>query len=230
MVEMPTESEPVRVVQGDCLDVLRTLPDGCVDAVITDPPYGIGLMIHRNRTGERLQERYQTILGDESTDIGIAALFWASERGLPTVAFANPMTPWPGKWRQHLVWDKGAGVGGLGDYRRCWKQTWELIQVARNGDLRAGRDSAILRFPVKPGTKRHHAEKPVELMRYLVRQLTAPGELILDPFAGSGTTGVAAISEGRRCLLIEKEPAYAEICRRRVREAMGTGLLAGIDG
>ncbi len=60
-------------------------------------------------------------------------------------------------------------------------------------------------------------------MRWLVRKASLPNDLILDPFAGSGTTGVAAIAEGRRAILIEKEPKYAAIARRRVAEAMGMG-------
>jgi hypothetical protein len=72
----------------------------------------------------------------------------------------------------------------------------------------------------------HPCPKPLEWMRWLVRIATRPGELILDPFAGSGTTGAAAMREGRKCILIEKEPAYCEIIRRRLSEA-GT-LFAGM--
>ena len=76
----------------------------------------------------------------------------------------------------------------------------------------------------------HPTQKPIKLVREWVRQFTDPGELVLDPFAGSGTTGVAAACENRRCLLIEKDPAYAAIARRRVDEALGrTGLFAGVS-
>jgi len=65
-------------------------------------------------------------------------------------------------------------------------------------------------------------------MEWLVKLVTPPGGLTLDPFAGSGTTGKAARNAGRRAVLIEREAAYCDIARRRVAEAMGTGLLAGI--
>lgn len=65
-------------------------------------------------------------------------------------------------------------------------------------------------------------------MRYLVKLITPLDGLTLDPFGGSGTTAKAAVLENRLAVMIEKEPAYAEIARRRVAEAMGTGLLANV--
>jgi site-specific DNA-methyltransferase (adenine-specific) len=232
-IQLPTNDDPVTVVEGDCLEVLRALPDGCVHAVITDPPYGINLRDNSQggRHGRRRPAGENAIVGDETTDLGITVLGWCRERNLPTVAFASPRLPWPGKWSSLLVWDKGGAVGGGGDVKRCWKQTWELIQVARTGELREGRDAAVLRYTALPKLSAvHPAAKPVDLMRYLIRQTTDPGDLILDPFAGSGTTGVAAALEGRRCLLIEKVPTYAAICRERVAKALGAdkgSLFAG---
>ncbi len=69
----------------------------------------------------------------------------------------------------------------------------------------------------------HPCPRPPDGVKYIVRSLAPPGGLVLDPFGGSGTTAVAAIHEGRRCLIIEKEPAYCDIIRRRVAEAMGEG-------
>ena len=68
----------------------------------------------------------------------------------------------------------------------------------------------------------------MKLVRKWIRDFTDPGDLILDPFAGSGTSGIAAALEGRRCLLIEKEPAYATICRERVRKVLDKGLFADV--
>jgi len=64
----------------------------------------------------------------------------------------------------------------------------------------------------------HPTVKPIKLMRYLCRLITPPGGLILDPFAGSGTTLLAAIQEGFSCIGIEKEPEYCEIIRQRMAE------------
>lgn len=230
MLEFPTESEPVLVVEGDCREVLSSLPP--VNAVITDPPYGINLRDNSQggRHGRSRPAWENAITGDDSTEVGQALLDWCCEQRLPTVAFASPRLPWPGKWSSLLVWDKGGAVGGGGDVKRCWKQTWELVQVARTGLLREKRDSAVLRYPVLPSLSAvHPAAKPVDLMRYLIRQTTDRDDVILDPFGGSGSTAVAAALEGRRCIIIEREPAYVEVIHRRVAEAVGnTGLLAGI--
>lgn len=65
--------------------------------------------------------------------------------------------------------------------------------------------------------------KPTALMRAIIRDYSRSGDVVLDPFAGSGTTGKAALAEGRRAVLVERVPGYAEIARRRVAEAMGLG-------
>lgn len=215
----------VRLILGDCHWFLPAVDTSAVALVLTDPPYGVGMTLHWGRTGGRIAERYRTIPGDDSPEAGEEVLAWAARHELPTVAFADPMRPWPGEWRQHLVWYKGEAVGGLGDYRRCWRYTWELVQVARNGPLRAGRDGDILRFPVKPTGRLHPAEKPVPLLAYLIGQLTAPGELVFDPFMGSGSVGVACVRTGRRFLGVEIDPGYYETARRRVEEARSEGPL-----
>lgn len=208
---------------ADCLPLLPTL--GPVDCMITDPPYGIRLANHA-RGRERGDYAY-TIVGDDSRLSGVAALAWAAGRGLPTLAFASPMLPWPGQWRQWLVWDKGAKYGGGGDMRTCWKQSWELLQVARNKPLHGPRDEGVLRFaPVPLGAYVHPAEKPLALLRYLVRKLTQPGDVVVDPFLGSGTTAIACLQLGRACIGIEIEPAVFALACQQVREAAAQLSLA----
>lgn len=70
--------------------------------------------------------------------------------------------------------------------------------------------------------------KPVQLMRELVKDYSREGDTVLDPFSGSGTTGIAALHEGRRAILIEKDPAYCALIRKRVAAATDDGLFAGI--
>lgn len=225
MVDLPTESDPVRVIEGDCLDVLPALDIGGPVYVLTDPPYGIRLA--SNGTWFRSM---RVIAGDNSQEVGQKALDWFAEREWPVLAFASPLKPWRGDWRQALAWDKGGAVGIGGDRRTCWKQSWEMIQVGRLfPEVFGTRDESVLDFPMMPtGSADHPAAKSLALMRYLVRKLVPPGGLILDPFAGSGTTGVAASLEGRRCLLIEKEPTYAAICRERIAKVTSAGLFAEV--
>ena len=210
---------------GDCLDILPTLEPGSVDAVVTDPPYGIN-HAHHSKTERRL---VRPIEGDHNQDIGNQVL--ASVSALPVCAFASPKAPWMGDWRNLLVWDKGPAVGGGGDTLTCWKQTWELIQCnCRFGRLYGSRDSAVLTYWVTPDeSKAHPSAKPVFLMIYLLNKLTLKGETILDPFMGVGTTGVACVRTGRRFIGIELDPGYFQIAVDRIQKELdqreGTGPL-----
>ncbi len=90
-----------------------------------------------------------------------------------------------------------------------------------NGSDRSVKDDVSSRMETEAHNV-HPTVKPVALMRWLVRLITEPGDIVLDPFGGSGTTGVAAIAEGRRVILVEREPAYAAICRARLTHAAPT--------
>ena len=184
-----------------------------IDAIITDPPYGIALQNH----GRFSWPDGLVVSGDGDTELGQVVLDWAADNKLCTVAFASPQNPWSGKWRSLLVWDKGPAVGGGGDTATCWKQTWELIQVARNGKLNGKRDQSVFRMHIGPlSFPFHPTQKPVELMAYLIRKVTQPGDTVLDPFMGSGTTGVACAQLGRDFIGIEIDPNYVAIAKKRL--------------
>lgn len=228
---MKIEGDGYTIYQGDCLDVLPGLASGSVDAVVTDPPYGINLQNHSAGKHRRLQA--YKIHGDGCQSVGVLVNMWALQHNLPTVFFASPLRPWPGKWRSHLVWDKGGAVGGGGDPELCWKQTWELIQVARNNKLNGGRDNGVLRYWVTPqDSVLHPAQKPLDLIKYLILKVTKPGDLILDPFMGSGTTGVAALQTSRRFVGCEISPDYFTIAHRRIEDAVraAAGLPKQLNG
>jgi len=215
----------VELYCGDCLEVMKEIEAGSVDAVVTDPPYGIALANHD--IGNRRRASEYRIANDHSQEVGNIVLHWCTEHKLPTIVFANPMKAWPGKWRQFLVWDKGGAVGGGGDTFMCWKQTWELLQVARTGKLNGKRDSAILKFHMRPQDSVYHpAQKSLALMAYLIEKTTQPGDTVLDPFMGSGTTGVACVQPGRNFIGIEIDPHYFEIAQKRIAEAQAQMRLA----
>ena len=188
-----------------------------VDLVLTDPPYGIDLKNHAPGTFRRSQTYF--IAGDKDCDAGGAVVGWCCLQKLPTCVFASPELPWPGNWRNLLVWDKGGAVGGGGDTATCWKRTWELIQIARNATLNGDRDPSVIRFPITPAdSKLHPAQKPLELLVYLVNKLSAVGQTILDPFMGSGTTLRASKDLGRKAIGIEISEEYCEIAAKRLRQ------------
>ena len=209
---------------GDCREVLPLLTG--VDAMITDPPYGQAVLLHHGRTGSRIEERYKGLQGDENQDIGCEVLLWAEIHGLPTLAFSSAMKPWPGAWKQHLVWDKGPALGGGGDFLRTWKHCFEIIQTARLKPLRGSRDSSVLTFWDSPGSHRQHmTQKPEALMSYLVAQTTDPGDIVFDPFLGSGTTAVSAVKSGRRAVGVEINRQYFDIACERIEQAQAQGRL-----
>ena len=236
MVELPTESEPVRVVQGDCLDVLRSLPDGCVDAVITDPPYGVGLGIGNDKRGGSPDKRHglakSGYVGGSDTYKEFLSVVPPAVRECLRLADRMAVFTGPHLWELPKADAVGAVYCPSAVGRNAWgfKNLLPVLLYGKAPDLHKGaKEPTVWRSTERAQPNGHPCPKPVSWMRWLVRLCTRPGELVLDPFAGSGTTAVACLAEGRRCLLVEKEPAYAEICRRRVREAMGTGLLAGVD-
>lgn len=220
MIDLPTESNPVIVIEGDCLDIMREMPDGCVDAVVTDPPYG--LKEARGKNKSRITRATKATPKDYGVsdwdDSPCSPQMIAEMRRVSTwqIIFGGNYFDVPPS-RCWLVWDK-MNSGDFADAELAWtnlKKAVRLIQHRWNGMIREGNEE---RF--------HPTQKPLRLMRWCIRHLPEDCNLILDPFAGSGTTGVAAIAEGRRCILIEKEPAYANICRDRVARALDDGLFA----
>jgi DNA modification methylase len=210
---------------GDCREVMAELLPRS-DLVLTDPPYGVSVLLHHGRTGPRLHERYIGLLNDSSQAVGVEVLLFAESVGVPTIAFSSPMKPWPGQWDQYLVWDKGPALGGGGNTKRTWKNCFEVIQVARIDRLRLGRDSSVLKFWDSPSHGRDHiTQKPVKLMMYLVMQASDPGLCIFDPFAGSGSTGVAAVTAGRRFIGVEVHRPYFDIACKRIDCAQSQGQL-----
>ena len=205
---------------GDCLEVLPTLRD--VDALVSDPPYGIALNYHHGRGAG--VERDQRIAGDACQTAGKHVIEWAEALDLAMVLFASPWKPWPGAWSSRVVWDKGGAVGAGGDTARSTKRTWELIQ-ARNNPERDNRPDSVWREYITPASLfSHPCAKPVPLMARLVEHFT-DGKCI-DPFMGSGSTGVACMRLGRKFVGIEIERRYFDIACERIENELRQENLA----
>lgn len=202
---------------GDCREILPELAG--VDAVITDPPYGIGLR-NGDVDGHRSQRSWR-VEGDDSQAAAMSVYDWAEFRDLPTVFFASPWKPFPGRWRNLIVWDKGGAVGGGGDIKTCLKRSWELIQVARNRAMNGSREESVWRHPIHPqDLKLHICAKPVDLMERLVSRFTNAGDCVLDPFLGSGTTALACINTNRRFVGIECDPGHFRTAVHRINAGL----------
>lgn len=199
-------ADGVRLILGDCREVLPTL--GPVDAVVTDPPYGIGKDGQkRSNGGHGGRKAYEFLAWDASRPepetfalllaAGHQHVIWGGNY------FADLFPP-SGKW---LVWDKG---------QRLNQSDGELAWTSRPGALRI---FDLNRVALLTDGAEHPTQKPVEIMRWSILQLDEP-QTILDPFMGSGSTGVAAVKLGRKFTGIEIEPCYFDIACRRISEAL----------
>ena len=208
------EDEWVKLYHGDCLELadLWTV----ADVLVTDPPYGtqseIGYgrrAVHGFETADgRTPKKGVTIANDASTEARDAALdAWGA---LPAVVFASPRLPEPpGRWEDRLVWNRTRpGMNG-----GAFRYTHEAIYA--RGMVRAD-NSTFSILTAFPDQSDHIHAKPVRLMSVLVS--TCPPGVIADPFAGSGSTLVAAKALGRKAIGIELEERYCEIAARRLSQ------------
>lgn len=199
---------------GDCLDILRTMPDKSVDAVVTDPPYGLNFKyLSYNDTRENLIDLIERFMPE---------CLRISKRVIITPGNTNiwkyPEPRWIGAW----TWDTTTALCPVG-----WSQ-WQPILFygedvykgtkSRDGILKSDRihfsgGSAKHKHSSGGG---HCCPKPEAFMDKLIARFTTSGETILDPFMGSGTTGVACVKAGRNFIGIEVEPEYLEIARARI--------------
>jgi DNA modification methylase len=193
---------------GDCRDILPTLPK--VDAVITDPPYGIGEAAGKNASRGRLAvaKDYGNDTWDNSP-VDADLLNAVVSHGKYAVVFGGNYYAMPATscW---LVWDKENGDSDFADCELAWTNLPKAVRRIRymwNGMLRAN------------GEQRgdHPTQKPIGVMKWAIGH--AGGKTILDPFMGSGTTGVAAMEMGLQFLGIEREPKYFEAACRRIENA-----------
>lgn len=186
---------------GDCREILPTL--GKVDAVVTDPPYGIGQdggRGHRKRSNAKIQEKlgWDTERPEPETfdlirEVSAEQVIWGGNY------FADLLPPKMG-W---LYWQKLIG-GDFSDGELAW----------------TSRDGALKEFTFRKtnGEMEHPTQKPVALMKWCL-QFFPQANTIADPFMGVGSTGVAALSLGRKFIGIEAEPTYFDIACRRIDDA-----------
>lgn len=197
---------------GDCRDILPSLPK--VDAVVTDPPYGIGASSGVGKYGVAKWGGASDLKWDESVPADLIRSIY--ELGLPTIMWGGNYFDLPAH-RCPLVWDKGAGMRN---------RTFAECEVAwSNLDLNAKvycRDPLACQDYVG---KEHPTQKPIPLMEWCIGLIPDAPQTILDPFMGSGTTGVAAVQMGRDFIGIEREPKYFDIACRRIEQAQRQGDL-----
>jgi site-specific DNA-methyltransferase (adenine-specific) len=240
----------MKLLHGDCLDLLQTLPDGSVDAVIADPPYGTtackwDAVIPFAPMWAQLRR---------VAKLTAVFVFTASQPFTSALVMSNPR-----EFRHEWIWKKERGSNFANTVREPFKEHESVLVFSRgrwtynrqmqersakgaarvklpfsqktvsksenyrvfgHGDRRV---TGVLRVPsslqeFKSDRGLHPTQKPADLFAYLIRTYTNPGETVLDFCAGSFTTAVACLREGRDCIAIEREAGYFAIGQRRVAE------------
>lgn len=223
---------------GDCREVLPLLPK--VDAVITDPPYEAEAHTPMRRTQrsirdgqndeidfDAIDEETRNLIAAEAVRLchGWALLFCQVEA---TAVWRDSMTQAGAKYRRSMAWvkpDSSPQFNGQGP-----AQGYECISASWCGEGKsrwnAGGKRGVYEFNCNHGRYGGHpTEKPVPLMEALLADFTEVGGIILDPFMGSGTTGVACHHLQRKFIGIEREPKYFDIACRRIEDAQRQGRL-----
>ena len=219
---------------GDCLDVMQGIPDGSVDMVMTDPPYGMNFQSNRSKNGPR----HKKIEGDSAADFRWLqdAFRLLKPDGGGLISFCDWNTSH--RWREEIeragfviksqvIWDRLHH--GMGDLKGAFAPQHDIVWYATKGRriFVNGRPKSVMRHkrPSPADDHGHPTCKPVALMEELIRATDdGSGSVVLDPFLGSGTTGVAAANTGRRFIGIERDPDYFTIAQARIRKAQADAI------
>jgi site-specific DNA-methyltransferase (adenine-specific) len=234
------------VIHGDCLDVLKTIPSGSIDAVVTDPPYSSGGMVRGDRmasTRTKYQQpdvitEHPEFTGDNRDQRGFAywVALWLSEcrrvvkpggmlcqfsdwRQLPTSTDAIQAGGWV--WRGIVPWDKVVARPQPNRFRsQCEYVIWGTNGPRDFDTNGATYGDGFYQVTTTPTDEREHStQKPVQLMVEVLKTACPEYGTVLDPFCGSGSTGVACVLTGRKFVGVELSEEYVAIARRRIGEA-----------
>ncbi len=219
----------VQLYLGDCLDFMRTLPAGSVDAVVTDPPYGIGFKYAtHDDTADGYGKWLWSVLSEAERicSPGSPIFVW---QAMPNVrSFAE----WfPRDWRifaacKNFVQMRPTAMQYSFDPVIVWwtpGDIWSAGTLSR--DWHVGNTSPSSRMHGLDNVKDHPCPRPLGQVRHIVEQWVRPGATVLDCFMGSGTTGVACVQTGRNFIGCEIDPGYFEIAQRRIKDAQQQPML-----
>ena len=213
----------INLMKGDCLERMKEIPDGSVDMILTDPPYGMDFQSnHRN-------EKYNKIKNDKDLswlNVWTNELFRVAAENTAHYVFCSfhnidkfkQALEQKFKIKNMLVWEKNNT--SMGDLKGDFAPKYEMIIFIQKGRrlINGKRDPNILKFN-RTGNKLHPTQKPVDLLQYLLEKFSDKGQVILDPFMGSGTTGVAAKNLNRSFIGIELDETYFNIAKDRINNS-----------
>lgn len=237
---------PHRLVCGDATTAeayARLFPDGeRADMVFTDPPYNVN---YANSAKDKLRGKHRPILNDALGEgfydflFDALALIMAHTRGAIYVAMSSSeldtlqaaFRAAGGHWSTFIIWAKNTFTLGRSDYQRQYEPILYGWPEGATRHWCGDRDQGDV-WQIKKPQKNdlHPTMKPVELVERAIRNSSRPGDVVLDPFGGSGTTLIAAEKAGRVARLIELDPKYADVIVRRWQDWTGRQAMREADG
>jgi site-specific DNA-methyltransferase (adenine-specific) len=209
-----------QIICGDCLDVMKEWPDGCVNLVLTDLPYGIGETNEKNRSRGRLAKT--TDFGHYEWDkhkLPSQTVLEMQRVSRNQIIFGgNYYASILGDTSCYIVWDKDNGESDFADCELAWTSFRKAVRKIK------WRWQGMLQEPGHPKDKHlHPTQKPLGVARWIVERYSQPGQIILDPCCGSGTFCLAAQQLNRRFIGIDISEEYCRIARARLA-AVDTGV------
>ena len=238
----------IALYNRDCLELLPQIPDGCIDAVVTDPPYSSGGQFRGDRSGSTASKylgsynsttagKLPEVVGDnrDSRSWGFWATMWMSRllnassdgalmmcftdwRQLPTCTDAIQASGWV--WRGVAVWDKKQGrpMSGRFSHRAEFVVWGSRGAMGWDFDLPCG--DGVMQYKCPPSANRaHQTEKPIELIDDMTR-IVRPSAVVFDGFVGSGTTAMSCINTNRAFIGCEISADYFQIAIKRIEDAI----------
>ena len=216
--------EIVRLWHGDCLELMKNIPNGSVDLVLTDPPYGMGFQ------SKYRKEKYSKIVNDGGLDWlekyvdecfrilkeNTAVYFFCSWHN---VDIFKQSIEKKFKIKNILIWEKNNT--SMGDLKGSYAPKYEMIIFAHKGRrlLNGFRYADIIKAN-RTGNKFHTTEKPVDLLELFIKNSSDENAVVFDGFMGSGSTGVACANTNRRFIGIELDEGYFSIAKERIEKAI----------
>lgn len=212
------------LINGDCLELMKEIPEGSVDLILTDPPYGMNFQSGRRKV------KHKKIKNDNNLDwldmFVSESKRVISENGCLYVFCSkhniNVFMDTLGKefsLKNILIWEKNNN--SMGDLKGAFADKNEFILFYQNGKrfINGKRDSNILQYK-RTGNVLHSTQKPVDLLSYLIEKFSDKGDTVLDPFAGSFSTAIACMNTNRKFIGIELDENYFDIGVNRVKDHM----------
>ena len=212
----------IKLYKGDCLEVMENIPDNSIDLIIADPPYFQG-MTHNGQKGDfndlkickpffdSLFTEFVRVLNKDTGKI----YFFSDWRGY---AFYYPIFSNQIPARNLIVWDKKGGAGNQYNFSHEFI-IYGTLKPYNQGGSNVWRETSFSSGAKKTnGAKVHPTQKPVELIEKMILNSSKENDVVLDPFMGSGTTGIAALNTGRKFVGIELQDKYFNISCNRFGE------------